>query len=45
MVLAQRDGVDTAVEGAGGVRSHKRGKRRVAGRGGVWRKGGEKSGR
>ena len=38
MVLAQRDGVGTAVEGAEGGRSHRHGKRRVAG-------GREKSGR
>jgi hypothetical protein len=42
VVLARRNGVGTAVEGAEGGRSQKRS---VAGRGGVWKTGGEKSGR
>ena len=37
MVLAWQDGVGTAVEGAGGRRSCRCGKRSVAGHGGVWR--------
>ena len=45
VLLARRDGAGMGVEGTGGGRSHRRGKRRVAGRGGVWRKGGDKSGR
>ena len=45
VLLARRDSVGMGVEGAGDGRSHRRGKRSVAGRGGVWRTCGEQSGR